>query len=48
MEFDSFDFVRVKANHYVSQSQKGLALVVGNRQTENMVIAHRPGNEATV
>jgi hypothetical protein len=28
MEFDSFDFVRVKVGHLVPQIQKGLALVV--------------------
>ena len=32
VEFDSFDFIRVEASHHVPQIQKGLALVVGNRQ----------------
>lgn len=28
MDFDFFDFVRVEASHYVSQSQEGLAPLV--------------------
>ena len=32
MDFDSFDFLRVKASHRVAQIQYVFSLVLGNRQ----------------